>query len=494
MKRHDDFDVRNVKYGETPPAGMPPQQYTPALRTPAPPLSRGARITRRALLGGLGAGAALLSPFVKYRSATAQTAQSGNLIIFFSPNGHKREYFGATGSGANMVLGPSLMPLESVKSDIAVVRGICQRSPTSTKSHEDICRVISCVSGPDKFTGYGPSIDHAVGKVIGQRPLVVAIDPYRDAPHWRTALSWRDSTVGEPFVKDPKAVFMDIFGGMTGVPAMNTAQQMAILERNRTRGKSILDFVRKDIATFRSRVNTNDRVHLDTYLDSLQAVETKVMAAPPPMTCDQTGLGTRIGALGVAPKQNDDKSPDGMAMELKTRGELMMDIIATSFACGTRRIATIQWQGASEGYDPAGNVGSPFHHSISHGGGGDPKARWAAVDVWYAERFAYLVQSLKTKGVLDRTIIAWVTEISEEHNQNDHVVVLAGGTALGMKMGQGIRYPFTGSEGGGEAVARDPKNKGFSDLWVTIQQALGVNSDKFGDPQWNSGPFTELRA
>jgi hypothetical protein len=95
--------------------------------------------------------------------------------------------------------------------------------------------------------------------------------------------------------------------------------------------------------------------------------------------------------------------------------------------------------------------------------------------------------------VLDRTIIAWVTEIAEEHNQSDHVVVLAGGNALGMKLGQGIRYPFTGSEGGGEAVARDPKNKGISDLWVTVQQALGVSSDKFGDPQWNSGPFTELR-
>jgi hypothetical protein len=490
MKSRSPYD--DVKYGQDP--APPPQEYTPALRAPAPPWSRGAQLTRRALLGGLGAGAAFLAPFVRHRSAMAQAAQSGNLIIFFTPNGHKREYFGATGVGADMVLGPSLTPLEPVKSDVAVVRGVSQRSPTSIKSHEDICRIISCVSGPDKFMAYGPSIDHAVGMVIGQRPLVVAIDPYRDAPHWRTGLSWRASQVNEPFVKDPKAVFMDIFGGMTGVPTTQTAQQLAILERNRTRGKSILDFARRDIETFRKRVNTADRVHLDTYLDSLRGVEDKVMKAPAPMTCDQTGLGTRLGALGVAPKQNDDKSPDGVAMELKTRGELMMDVIATAFACGTRRIATIQWQGASEGYDPAGNVGSPFHHSISHGGGGDPKARWAAVDKWYAERFAYLVTSLKTKGVLDRTIIAWVTEISEEHNQSDHVVVLAGGQALGMKMGQGIRYPFTGSEGGGEAVARDPKNKGISDLWVTVQQALGVKSDKFGDPQWNSGPFTELRS
>jgi hypothetical protein len=178
-------------YGE--PYTGPAQVYSPALRKPAKPWSRGAQISRRTMLGGLGASVALLSPFVRYRSAMAQAAQSGNLIIFFSPNGHKREYFGATGAGAAMVLGPSLAPLEAVKGDIAVVRGVSQRSPTSIKSHEDICRIISCVSGPDKFMGYGPSIDHAVGNVIGQRPLVVAIDPYRDAPHWRTGLSWRAS-------------------------------------------------------------------------------------------------------------------------------------------------------------------------------------------------------------------------------------------------------------------------------------------------------------
>src|SRR5262245_23000693 len=114
-------DVRDAKYGQ--PYDGPPQQYTPALRVPTKPLSRGAQISRRALLGGLGAGAALLTPFVKYRSAMAQTATSGNLLIFFTPNGHKREYFGATGSGAAMTLGPSLAPLEAVKSDIAVVRG-----------------------------------------------------------------------------------------------------------------------------------------------------------------------------------------------------------------------------------------------------------------------------------------------------------------------------------------------------------------------------------
>jgi len=108
MKSRD--PMNDVKYGETPKG--PPQEYTPALRAPAPKPSRGAQITRRSLLAGLGAGTALLSPFVRFRSNMAHAATAGNLCIFFTPNGHKREYFGAMGSGASMVLGPSLAPLE----------------------------------------------------------------------------------------------------------------------------------------------------------------------------------------------------------------------------------------------------------------------------------------------------------------------------------------------------------------------------------------------
>ena len=46
--------------------------------------------------------------------------------------------------------------------------------------------------------------------------------------------------------------------------------------RARARNQSVLDFVKGDITTFRSRINSNDRAHLDAYLDSLQGVEQKV--------------------------------------------------------------------------------------------------------------------------------------------------------------------------------------------------------------------------
>jgi len=446
-------------------------------------------LSRRRLLRGLGAGALLLSPFARTRGALAQAGQSGNLLIFFTPNGHYRQQFGAATPGPNFTLLPSLAPLEPHRADIAVVRGLSLRSPTVIRSHEDITRILTCVSGPDKFLAYGPSIDHSIGMALGQRPLVVAVDPYRDQPHWRTLLSWRAAGVNEPFVKSHTAVFTDLFGGVAG-PA--TADQAAAVERARQRNKSVLDLINRDISAFRTRINSNDRAHLDAYLDSLRTVEQKVLKQTVG-GCDKEPLQARISGITGMATQNDDKSATGLAGQLKTRGELHLDMIAAAFACGTRRIATVQWQGASEGYDPVADVGSPTHHSVSHYGVPDPPGRWAAIDKWYADRFAYAVAALKKVGVLDRTIIAWVSEISQEHTLNDHVIVLAGGQALGMKMGQYVLYPFVGKEGDHEVAARDPRNKSLSDLWVTVQQAMGVKKDTFGDAQWNAGPLTELR-
>jgi hypothetical protein len=468
------------------------------------------RFSRRALLSGLGAGVVLLEPFLRYRSAWAAPAASGNLLIFFTPNGHKRALtvnnvttpcFDATGSATSLTLGSALAPLEPFKSDVAVIKGLSLKTPTFIASHQDNCRLLTCMGAPkegndnSQFTGYGPSIDQAVGKAITQTPLVVAVDPYRDAPHWRNFLNWRSSGVNEPFTKNFQAVFTDIFGGLTG--AAQTTDQTAAIARARARNQSLLDFVKGDIATFRTRINSNDKAHLDAYLDSLQSVEQKVTQMPVvPGICTTDPLMPRVTTMmaSKATIQNDDKSPPGAAAELQKRGELWMDMIATSFACGTRRVATIQWQGASEGYDPAADMGSPNHHSVSHGSA--PAAHWGDIDLWYSNRFAYMLNALKTLNVLDRTVIAWVSEITEGHNQLNMVTVMAGGQALGMKMGQYIMYPIKGGEKDGSGsipIAKDPANKGLNDLWVSTQQAMGVQSATFGDPTYCTGGLSELR-
>jgi hypothetical protein len=485
-------------------------------RPMSPPGPLRHRFSRRSLLRGLGAGTVLLAPFVRDRFSTAQAAPAGNLIIFYTPNGHKRGLVvdnqrtlcfdaaqapGHAGQAVGgLTLGRSLMPLQPLQNDVAVIKGLNLKSPTFIASHQDICRILTCWGDPHEgnnagqFAAFGPSIDQTIGAAFNQRPVVVAVDPYRDVPHWRTVLSWSASGVNAPFTKDHQAVFNDLFGALTG--AGETADQVAALARTRARNASLLDFVRSDVATFRTRVNSDDRAHLDSYLDALQSLEQRVAQEPAlPLTCAPSSLEARLAALpAMAPVQVDDKSAGGVVAEMQARGELWMDMIATAFACGTRRVAVIQWQGASEGYNPADDLGSPNHHSVTEGAASAD--HWVAIDTWYANRFAYQLTALKHLGVLDRTIVAWVSEITEGHNQLNMVTVVGGGRALGMKTGQYVQYPFTGKEvEGSESIptAQDPTNKSLSDLWVTIQQALGVDEPTFGDPKWSAGPLVELR-
>ena len=264
------------------------------------------------------------------------------------------------------------MPLQPFQSDVAVIKGLNLKTPTFIASHQDICRILTCWGAPngdsnsnDQFTAFGPSIDQVVAAAFNQRPLIVAVDPYRDQPHWRTLLSWSAAGVNAPFVKDHQAAFADLFGGLTGMP--QTADQLAALASARARNASVLDFVKSDVATFRARVNSDDRAHLDSYLDALQSLEKQVAQEPTvPAGCALPPLQARIAALpAMATTQVDDKSPNGVVAEMQARGELWMDMIATAFACGTRRVAVMQWQGAA-GYNPPTTC-SPNHPQRDQG-------------------------------------------------------------------------------------------------------------------------------
>jgi hypothetical protein len=446
--------------------------------------------SRRNLLRGLGAGAVLLSPFVKHRMGQAQQAAAGNVLIFFTPNGHIKDEFDAEGAGATFTLKKSLAPLEAYKSELAVIRGLSLKTPTEINSHDDICRILTCWEGPDKALAYGPSIDHVIGDALGKRPLYVNPEPNRAEGHWRNALSWRASGEAEPFLTDPTAVYSNLFAGAV-MPGTGMPDQA--VERARARNKSLLDFVNADIQTFRGRINSEDKAHLDLYLDSLREVEQRVTTSGSTSggggLCMPAPVKDRIALLPTTPGQRDDNSPAGLAENLRQNGELMVDLISAGFACGTQRVASILWQGASEGLDPANNTGSPNHHSVSHSTDFDS---WKSIDLWYAERFAYTLESLKKVNMLDKTIVVWVTEIAQGHETGDFVYIVAGGQSLGIKTGQRIWYPFTGNPGD-KNVLKDPKHRSLADLWVTVQQAMGVPDETFGDPKWSTGPLLELR-
>jgi hypothetical protein len=397
--------------------------------------------TRRDLLRGLGLGAVAFSPFARSVQAAAAGRKTGNFMVFYTPNGHVRSAFGATGAGASFALKPSLAPLEPFKSKLAVLERLDNPGASSKASHEDCVRTLTCVPGGDIYKAYGPSIDWVVANHLGSRPLTMS-SVWSASPNWQTKISWRASGVFDPHVDSASALFNEVFGRFVPPSAGDATKVLA-------QGKSVLDFVRQDLERLSPRLPPADRVKLQNHAEALRELETNLQATGG-AACATGPVKTRVDASSGGATGGE---------ELKRAIELKIDLAATAFACGARRVATLLTQGCSAGRNP---FGGNNHHSVSHYEGKDPVVVWKRIDVWYAERFAYLLKRLADLQILDDTVVAWCTEIVEGHSQRGFVIPVAGGRALGLQQGAS----FSGGT--------------LSNLWVSVGKALGVASDTFG--------------
>ncbi len=450
----------------------------------------------------LGVGALSYIPLVRHRPARAQAAP-GNFLVFYSPNAWRRKFWGATQNGTTMTFGPSLAALEPHKADITVIKGLCLKSTTPIATHQDIVRILTCTGdgadGSDpggEEEAYGPSIDHHITTQLGlPPPLTLSVDEelmlMSDPTNWMWRLSWRqdgDTVSHDLPLRSPPEIYSLLYSGM--MPSGMPAEVDARLKR----GQSVLDLVKQDLTSMRTGLSATDRGHLDVYEGSIREIERRLTQT---VNCDPS-----------TPAPADWLGTGDAVDQLKTNGDVLLDLIGQSFACGIRRVATLQWGEGALGVNPARTTKD--HHWVTHylgGGAGDTdydmdgdidvEDAQQLCDRWYADRFESCLSKFKALGILDDTVIVWCTETSEGHNQNDCHWIVAGGRNLGIQLGKVIEYPFEGEEGAlmqARETARRPENTSMADLWVSVQKALGVQQEGFGEPGMTTGGLKDLYA
>lgn len=443
------------------------------------------RLGRRDVLRGL-----LTAPFLAATARAAAAGPAGNFLVFFTPNGFARAQLGADVVNGALSLRPSLQGLSPFASKLAVLTGLCLKScDLNSGSHENIVQLLTCRPvSPGSYTASGPSIDTVIAQRLGTTALNLAADPVRGDAPFETQVSYRGAGVPSPISASPAQTYASLSSELTST-APGTLDARRLAQR-----KSVLDYVRGDLATLKARVGTADRQRLELHLAALREVERKLDAAGASATgCD----GAAAQSAGQA------ALPSEQIARLKASAERQADLIALAFACGVRRSATLVMGASIGGVDPSGS--GYTHHDVTHFCAGDGPAghcaelgtRRPAIDRWYADRFGYLLSRLESLGVLETTMVVWCTEISQEHSPSNFTTVVAGGSALGLKLGQRLAFPFHGSDDAGAGnpqVARDPRNRSLADLWATAQAATGGADAPFGDPGFSGGPLPELFA
>jgi hypothetical protein len=423
------------------------------------------RISRREL--NLGLGTALLAGLVfgggstRVARAAPQTVAK-RLVVFFSPNGTIHPFWRPQGADASFTFpaGSILEPLAPIQQDVVVCNGI---NFVGFNNHAPGMRGMLTANGGASGNTGGMSVDQFIASKLGVKPLGFGVESGMWGANDQTRMSYSNpSTYVDP-EDDPVQMYSTLFAGAN----LSPTQAAGLVARR----KSVLDALTGDIAELRARVGAADQAKLDQHLTALRATE--------------QGLSSAGGCTAPAAPAPVDKwaNPNFPAI-----GKAQMDLLVTALACGMTQVASIQWAFTVSPHVLTWAGVSQGHHDLSHSDDSNTAgvADFVKAERWYASQFTYLVQQLKALPepgggagtMLDNTLVVWVKELGDSrlHDGNSVPFVLAGRAGGFLKTGRYLDFQGTSHQA----------------LLVTMCQAMGLDTQAFGDAAVSSGPLPGL--
>jgi hypothetical protein len=439
---------------------------------------------RRTFLRGLGASVAL--PFLGsalprslWAAAAEPAAPPLRMAFLFIPNGAHMPAWTPEAEGAITKLPTTLEPLAKVRDKVTVLSGLAQDTGWAhgdgAGDHARSAATFLTGVHPKKTDGKGIqagiSVDQLAAQHIGRETRFASLEVgcedgklagscdsgYSCA--YSNNISWRSAT--EPAGKEvnPRQLFDRLFGG---VDREEQTQSRAKRELER---KSILDLVQQDARSLRRQLGKDDKQKLDEYLAGVREIEKRM---------DSTGDQLLVGDNLIRPK--------GVPKDFGNHATLMADLLVVAMQSDVTRVAS--WMFANEGSTRSYREIDikDGHHPLSHHDNDPAKqAKIAKINRYHVEQLAYFLERLDAipqgEGtLLDHTMVVYGGGIGDgnAHNHNNLPVLLAGGTAAGIKGGRHLLHP---------------KDTPLMNLYLAMLHKAGVKIDAIGD---STGPLANL--
>lgn len=444
-------------------------------------------MSRRTLLRGIG-GAAVALPFLDAMRPRRAFAQGGGppkrFIVWYTPNGTVPANFWPTGSERSWELSPILQPLARHKDDLNIVGGVDLISSLSGPGDAHQKGTGQCLTAwplqEGTFPGdaglsagwaNGISIDQRIADHIAGNSRFRSLEfgVHVDGSDVKSRIIYRGPGRPIPPENDPGAMYDRIFGDVGSGGS-------AAKEKLETRRQLVLDAVLGQYRALHGKLGAEDRLKLDAHMASIGSIQ------------ERLGKDT-VEFGGACQPLNINGALDPMrSSAIPMIGTLQMDLIAMAFACDLTRVASLQWTRSTSEvvFSWLGDDIREGHHPLAHKGDEDrvKVAQNTRINQWYADQFAYLIDTLKAipEGdgtVFDNTVILWTNEQSKgnNHDRMDMPYVLAGSAGGHFETG---RY-----------LARDGRVP-HNHLMVSLLEAFDIDDDLFGDPEYGSGPLPGL--
>lgn len=434
-------------------------------------------ISRRHALRALGTCISLpmLECMIPLRAAEPIVTPRRSAFIYLA-NGTHSPNFQITTPGKDYTFSRSLKPLEKFREVITPISGLHHPGGLG-QAHG--CAKVWLTGGK-----LGPSdrntisVDQKMAEITAQHTRYPSLEIAINGE----SLAWTADGVVLPPLRRCSEIFASLFGEPKGG---KTAQRKAL------RGKgSVLDANLEEVRRLEQQMGAADKGRMEQYLTSVREAEIRVRRA------DQW-LDTPLPSISEADRKRTNRDiPQTLAGDYF---RTVYDLIVLAFQTDVTRVATFSMGGEGDQIAIPEIGITQTRHQLSHHGG-DPGyiEKLTQYDTFAIEQFGYFLTRLaETKDVngkplLDTTMALFGSGMSYGHGHGNAnlPLVLAGGSALGLKQGSHVDFNqghFDGYQldqpGKHYGLCSRPANPNahMSNLLLLMAQRMGVEIDQFGD-------------
>ena len=237
--------------------------------------------------------------------------------------------------------------------------------------------------GSDVFAG--TSFDQICAKAFGEQTPIPSMQlcienvdqaggcSYNYSCVYTDTISWASPTEPLPMIRDPRAVFDQLFGVGT-TPEARKAR--------RRDDRSILDFVTESVGDLKRQLGAADRARLTDYLDDVREIERRIQ---------------KVEASNASgePRELPD-APVGVPDSFEEHVKLMFDLQAVAFAVGHDANLLVQAARdvSNRVYGPSGST-TAFHTASHHLDRDERITDFQKINTYHVSMVPYLLDKLK---------------------------------------------------------------------------------------------------